>query len=146
MTNWPIRRRRSFRISLEAVLAASTACALLWYVAHASTARRALPWSAKDVREFYWDGACAEHLDYFLRAKISREEFDKYATRLGFSGSRQSGRDQQGIAKLRIVDAPWWNSPKTPLPSLVKHSKDARFIERLQYYERYVYYSASTRK
>jgi hypothetical protein len=146
MTNWLTRRRRSFRLSLEAVLGVSTACALIWYVGHASTARRALPWTAKDVREHYWNGESAAHLDYILRAKISREAFDQYAKRLGFSDSPESNCNQQGVDERLLIDAPWWTPSPTSFPLFVKRSEDERLVERLLYDDGYVYYSASVRE
>ncbi len=102
-------RRRWIVVSLLCAVAIGW-CARVVLVPEA---RRALPWSASDVEESRQHNGFLPDYAYWLKAKLPKDEFDKYASRLGLPSYSDEDPEKSSFSIYAYDDRPvWWDPPK----------------------------------
>ncbi len=76
-----------------------------------SRARRALPWSATDIRENYSSARFGADYSRCLRARISESDFPAYAARLNLDRVYSYADHAELPLSWSWCDEPWWNPP-----------------------------------
>lgn len=106
------------------------------YVLRTPPLRAALPWSAAEIRDRLIPGP---PLEYLLRARLSRPEFDAYVARLRLQPLSAAAVEQIGLDWTAVAPAPEWWSPDLAAGSafyagdraawtLVQHRGDTLYV------------------
>jgi hypothetical protein len=100
----------------------------LCYEAFTWPFRRALPWSAHQVHEWYWTDTLIPDYSYQLKAKITEEEFRRYVTRFGLTPHTTNRRYSDDLILLRWDSASgsgreWWDPSESLDSTFVKQDR-----------------------
>src|SRR5688572_18330631 len=107
--------------------------------------RRALPRTAQDVHEWYWEDRFLPDYSYHLKAKITPDEFQRYVQRLGLTLHTPVRQYQDDMHWLSWQSAPgftnrWWDVSDSLVGTYVEQGHDTWSFAK---YERgYVYVSS----
>lgn len=113
------RKRLQIGIGLIILLVLSGVCFGVWAIVQnltMSPLRKALPSTAQDIREWYWDegGLIPQDYMYLLRAEISEQEFYEYVAQLGLMPYRAEPTNsfdfypQWYFSPLAEEQLEWW--------------------------------------
>jgi len=94
--------------------------------------RRALPWSASDVQEHCHRVGFIPDFTYALKAKIRRDDFHRYASRLGL---RDKWLETEPVAFLdfdHLVGEGWWDPPSSWSKAYIDYQPEAEFASTLR--------------
>lgn len=106
-----------------------------------SRARRALPWSASDIREYYWGQEFGSDYHRCLRARIDESDFDAFTDRLNLD--RTYTEDVAGLPLGWVgCDEPWWTPPDSLLGARFEHRERDGYFAMAKYHNGYVYFVA----
>lgn len=104
---WLVVRKRSGSsrfpfVGASALLALYVAGILAAYHMFTWPYRKALPWSASEVKEYIWTEGFLPDFSYYLRARITEKQFLDYVARfeLESAGKREQFAEPD--------EAPWW--------------------------------------
>lgn len=103
--------------ALGVAFAALSLAALSWLLM--SPARRALPGSARDIREFteVEEGFLPQDFSYLLKARMPADELPAYAERLGLTPFVAGQTPTTGTLWRGGSDEPWWDPPSGLVPA-----------------------------
>ncbi|MCB1226490.1 MAG: hypothetical protein KDK99_11810 [Verrucomicrobiales bacterium] len=108
-----------------------------------SAERRALPESATEIEEYYWEGGfMAQDFTRCLKAKIPRSEFAAYAHRLNFPHRYVKGENIESKTGLDFgpgLARPWFDPPRAVEADDVYYDSGQTYAATLKYKEPYVY-------
>ena len=106
-----------------------------------SRARRALPWGASDIREYYTDSRFGSDFQRCLRARIDESDFDAFADRLDLL--RTYTKDDSDLPlNWTACDEPWWTPPDSLLGARFQHTDGDDYFALAKYHDGYVYFVA----
>jgi hypothetical protein len=103
-------------------------------------AKRALPWSASEVREFYHDYGIIPDYTYALKAKLHHQQLESYAISLGLSRYFVDAEPEHPIGFDDLVDAEWWNPPASWSNAYVDFQPENEHVRLLRWSDGYVYF------
>lgn len=105
------------KILLSAGVLLSLALTTALYFVVVQPEHRALPWSARQIQEYYWSETLLPDFQYCLKARISEDEFKTYVSKLGLitlTEKRVNEGQAPSLAWPRSFtddDLNWWNPP-----------------------------------
>ena len=88
---WKTCSKQAVRRSCLIIAATWVAGVLLSYELVAWRYRKALPWTASEIREYAWRDGFLPDFTYFLRAGITETQFDEYVARFKLTTSEEMG-------------------------------------------------------
>jgi len=101
-------------------LATICTCAFLFFSCHNNESewgyRKLLPKSASQIKEFYWKDGFLPDYEYYLRAKIDRQDFKSYCDSFGLKLHTDSSKYSDEIVNLNTIGGhaeelkDWWNT------------------------------------
>lgn len=110
-----------------------------------SAARRALPGSATDVREYYSDSWNGDYVRC-VRARLPEADLPLYAKHLGLT-ERFDPVAHASIASMinMSFDGPdWWTPPQAGPTTYFQHKRGDDFLEVLKFSEGYAYFVSTS--
>jgi hypothetical protein len=119
---------------------------LLFYGAYfLSTTRtyRSLPWSASEIRQFYWGEDFLPDYTYHLKAKMREEEFEAFVRRHGLtlhSAERQYADKSRSASWSSAEKLKWWDPSASLEGTYVTQEGDGWVLAK--YENGYLYYYA----
>ena len=107
-----------------------------------STARRALPWEATDIHEFYSDARFGADHKRCLKARVTHDGFLEFARRLKLTEKydRMKPRDEP-VSWPGCVE-PWWDASASLEGALFEDALDTNYYAVAKYENGYVYFVA----
>ena len=127
-----------------AVILANIVTLVVWDMYVPSRPRRALPYSATQVQEYYsdcWNG------DYIrlVKAKLPEADYPRYARNLGLTNRFDpiAHADIADHIMMSFGGPGWWTPPAPSRTTYFAYKRGDCFIEVLKYSEGYVYFVSS---
>lgn len=111
-----------------------------------SGARRALPNSATEVQEYYWDSFNGDY-ERSVKARMPEKDFPLYARNLGLSVRFDPvvHADIASKISMHIPGAPsWWTPPPAGPTTYFRYEKGHDWLQALAYSEGYAYFVSTS--
>lgn len=129
-------------IVLAILAVTSFGLAWVWHEMNVWPQRRALPESASDVHEWFWDDGFLPDYSYYLKARIGPDEFRPYVGKLGLAPYRQPPKYEDGDFRINwrsrgSFHEDWWK-PSDSLDNTFV-SVDGQYWAYAKYEDGYVY-------
>ena len=105
-----------------------------------SGGRRALPWSATDIHEYY-DGPVSDFM-VCLRARIKESDFDSYANRLGLDQVYVESEHKSLLVSWMPCQEVWWTPPKSLDGARFQYQEGETYFAMAKYEAGFVYFVA----
>lgn len=110
-----------------------------------SKARRALPYSAAEVQEYYSSAGFTGDFTHVLKARLPERDFSQYAKNLGLTEKydpRKYGSAYDHL-KTSVGDVPdWWDEPMELDNCYFQLLPGKEFVERIKWKDGWVYFLA----
>ncbi len=110
-----------------------------------SKARRALPDSATDVQEYYYDSGFIGDFTRIIKARIPAHDFQNYARNLGLQHkyNPKTHKAEYDSLKMKIGNMPvWWDEPNNLDNCYFQHTPGDEYFERIKWQDGWVYFIA----
>lgn len=91
--------------------------------------RKALPWTATDIHEWYWSETLLPDYSYYLKAKVTENQFRTYVARFGLTPHAPDRAYSESSIWLNWESAPesdggWWNPSDSLDTTFVREGHD----------------------
>jgi hypothetical protein len=123
------------------------AVAFLWDKFVPSSVRRALPPSASEVKEFYWEAGVTGDFTRCLKAKLPESDFPVFAKNLGLKtrfDPKIHGNvplADRGAGMTSEINS-WWNPPAASGTTYLDYTPGDNYVSYLKYADGHVYFLA----
>ncbi|MBS0208996.1 MAG: hypothetical protein JSS27_08595 [Planctomycetes bacterium] len=110
-----------------------------------STARNALPSSATDIHEYYWDDGFQGDFVRCLRAKMTEADFSIYVNRLGLKERYETSKHENiPVHFFGRCTEPWWDPPlDLKEGAYFKYTPKEEYFQAVGYRNGYAYFVAA---
>ena len=107
-----------------------------------SAARRALPWNATDIHEYYSDARFGSDYMRCLKARVTHEGFLEFARRLKLNDKHDPENHRHELVSWPGCAEPWWDPSPSLEGALFEYTTDKTYYAVAKYENGYVYFTA----
>ena len=108
-----------------------------------SNAARALPGSATDIHEYYWDDGFQGDFTRTLKAKMPESDFLEFVNNLDLKDRFDPAIHGNGPVSFTVpCDEEWWNPPTSLDNAFINYKRGDEYFAIAKYHDGHAYFAA----